>query len=224
MKADKFIECDTQFRLGGIRYPVLGGPGSCAYPIYGNGVTYEDMLAKMAKQVEYVAVLPFESLDLQATNVFQLHKRMAKWHVEDTLTFNKRHVTIYPRFQGDGHVYMLIGSAGWRTMDERCSSNWSAVDQQTPLLEVIRRVKAEYDGRKLEHFERWALDFVMKIGWKAADHKRYSYDIFVPAEDFRKEHGVEIKPRQLSAYGQYEREEAKRRRDLIQFAREVAGT
>lgn len=221
MKANKFVEYDKRFRLGGILHPILGGPYGCAYPLYGNGVTYEDMLANLARKVKYVAVRPFESLDLRATNVFQLHKSMPKWHIKDSLTFNRGHTVIYPRFQGDGVVYSLIGSAAWRGVDDRHPANWSAVDQ-TPLLEVIKMVRTEYDCGKLEHFERWALDFIMKISWKDTDPGICSYDIYLPPQKFLVEHNVELKTRQLTGWEKFQKEAKKRERYLSQFAEELA--
>ena len=222
MQVGKFIEYNNRFGLTGILNPVLGGPySSCGYVIR-KGETREEVLARFARNVEYVAVRPFESLDLQATNAWQLHKRMAQWHVRDTLTFNRGVTAIYPNFQGDGIVYAFIGSAGWRRMDERYSANWAAVDQ-TPLLDVIRMVKAEYDGRKLEHFERWALQLVMRIGWKATNPKRRSYDIYLPPPEFLKEHGVEVKERQLTGWELSRKVAREREQSLSQFAEELAG-
>jgi hypothetical protein len=195
MRTRQYDSYSRQFRLSGFLNPHLGGPTSWATHLIPAGTSSEDFNRQQASKINYAAVRPFETLDLQSVNHWNITQQTKDWLTELGHGFTYGNYThLIPDFEGDGQIFSLIGLHKYRHTDEwEGYAVWSAIDQETSLEAFLELVKGIYRHRKFaasQFYDTWRLWYVLKTSWKAIDPARRAFDIYVPDEAWVKEHAT----------------------------------
>lgn len=190
MKVKKFLNLDTRFKLSGFLNPRIGGPYGYSSHLISRGTTVESFMQALAANIQYAAVRPFASLDLQSVNQWEFSPETINLLAECKTQFDYLDCPcLIPSFAGDGTTYTLIGQERVLDTESWDYSTWTAIDMNTSVEDLLHTLNGFFQARLVRReISEWKLMFILKTTWKAENPKFKGYDIFLPPARWIKEH------------------------------------
>lgn len=198
MKRNKLVEYHAKFQIGGLLKLGLGGPYSFVSHSIKPGEDYFEILAK---EMEFIAVRPFESLNLEEKSDWSLSETVKDRFTEQLEPVYMKWSCFVPEFSGDGTLFTLIGSQefGKVCMTQRVDAHFTGIKSGMSVTDLLKVIRDLYTGTHLGEWgtywmdipvRDWRLKFVLKRTWKARNPKKSSYEIFVPTPEWVREHAA----------------------------------
>ncbi|MBU3669047.1 MAG: hypothetical protein FGM57_03735 [Candidatus Taylorbacteria bacterium] len=190
MKVSKFLKLDGKFKLSGFLNPRIGGPYGYSSHLISKNTTIESFMQALAANIQYAAVRPFASLDLQSVNQWEFSLETIELLAECETQFDYLDYScLIPSFAGRGTIYTLIGQERILDTESWKYSTWAATDTKTSVGDLLHMLRGFFQARLVRReISEWKLVFILKTTWEAENPEFKRYDIFLPPAKWIEEH------------------------------------
>jgi hypothetical protein len=146
---------------------------------------------KLAANTSFVAVRPFENLNMEATSTWKMNARSRKWLGKSKYgkNFFDSVGGLIPAFIGNGVLYEVIYHLP-KLLPGISRQSWSPITEKMSVKDVISTANTFYDSCGAVGFDYtgWKILFIMRITWKKENPERRGYEIFVPPDNWKPNH------------------------------------
>lgn len=186
MKTQRFLSLDKRFGLAGFLHPHIGGPYGYVGHLMYKGTTSEDFMRATAANIQYAAVRPFTSLDLQSVNQWELSHQTIELLAECATQFDYLNYScLIPSFINNGVTYTLIGEEQVLNTETWNYSTWTATDTATSIEDLLHMLSGFFQARLVRReISAWRLLYILRTTWKAENPECRGYDIFLPSDQW----------------------------------------